>query len=118
MSKAVTLYGYRYSVCNRFVRLVLHEKDVAYSTVNFDLFTNPDPTYLNLHPFGRVPALTHERFSVFSHQALRRAPCASRTALNWSGVISSDNARSNKAACVSGANPPTGGSLSRLVGKE
>ncbi len=72
MSKTVTLHGYRYSVYNRIVRMALYKKDVAYNIVEVDPFTDLDPAYLNLHPFGRVPVLTHGAFSIFETLAITR----------------------------------------------
>jgi glutathione S-transferase len=72
MSDMVTLHGYRFSVYNRVARMVLHEKSVAYARVEVDPFAEPDPAYLDLHPFGRVPALTHDGFSVFETSAISR----------------------------------------------
>lgn len=72
MAQAITLHGYRYSVYNRVARLALHHKDVAYTRVEVDPFTNLDPAYLDLHPFGRVPALTHGTFRVFETRAITR----------------------------------------------
>jgi glutathione S-transferase len=72
MSETVTLHGYRYSVYNRITRMVLHKKDVAYNTVEVDPFNNLDPAYLNLHPFGLVPVLTHGMFSIFETRSITR----------------------------------------------
>ena len=72
MAQEITLHGYRYSVYNRVARLALHHKDVAYSTVEVDPFTSLDPAYLDLHPFGRVPALTHGTFRIFETRAITR----------------------------------------------
>ncbi len=72
MSETVTLYGYRYSVYNRIARMALHMKDVVYDIVEVDPFTDLDPAYLNLHPFGRVPVLTHGTFSIFETLAITR----------------------------------------------
>ncbi len=68
----VTLHGYRYSVYNRVARMALHHKGVAYTTVEVDPFTDLDPAYLDLHPFARVPALTHGTFSIFETRAITR----------------------------------------------
>lgn len=72
MAQEITLHGYRYSVYNRIARLALHQKDVAYTTVEVDPFADLDPAYLKLHPFGRVPALTHGTFTVFETRAITR----------------------------------------------
>lgn len=72
MPEHVTLHGYRFSVYNRIARLVLHEKGVSYDVVEVDPFSDPDPEYLELHPFGRVPALSHGTFSVYETTAIAR----------------------------------------------
>lgn len=72
MSELVTLHGYRFSVYNRIVRMVLHEKGVAYEVDEVDPFSELDPAYLDLHPFGRVPVLSHGAFSVFETSAISR----------------------------------------------
>lgn len=70
MSETVRLHGYRYSVYNRIARMALHAKGVAYDTVEVDPFAEIAPSYFDLHPFGRVPALTHNAFSVFETRAI------------------------------------------------
>ena len=46
----VTLHGYKYSVYLRIARMVLAEKNVAYTQVEFDPFAEDVPQdYLNLH---------------------------------------------------------------------
>ncbi|MCR9136302.1 MAG: glutathione S-transferase family protein [Alphaproteobacteria bacterium] len=72
MAQDITLHGYRYSVYNRVARMALHQKDVAYARVEVDPFAELDPAYLNLHPFGRVPALTHGAFRIFETRAITR----------------------------------------------
>jgi glutathione S-transferase len=72
MSALVTLHGYRFSVYNRIARMVLHEKGVAYEIDEVDPFSDLDPVYLDLHPFGRVPVLSHGAFSIFETSAISR----------------------------------------------
>jgi glutathione S-transferase len=72
MSETVTLHGYQFSVYTRIAKMVLHEKGVSYDTVEVDPFSDVDPAYLDLHPFGRVPVLTHDGFSVFETVAITR----------------------------------------------
>lgn len=72
MAQDIALHGYRYSVYNRAARLALHHKDVAYTTVEVDPFSELDPAYLSIHPFGRVPALTHGTFRIFETRAITR----------------------------------------------
>nr|WP_281355284.1 glutathione S-transferase family protein [Sneathiella aquimaris] len=66
------MYGYRFSVYNRIVRLVLHEKEVGYSMNEVNPFTELDASYLKLHPFGRVPVLSHNGFDIFETSAISR----------------------------------------------
>lgn len=70
---ALTLFGYRYSIYTRIVRLVLHEKRLRATLVEVNPFAaEADPDYLLLHPFGRVPVLTHGPFSLYETAAICR----------------------------------------------
>ena len=67
------LHGYRYSVYVRIVRLVLAEKGLAYERVEVNPFAADVPAaYLVLHPFGRVPALVHDGFTLYETGAIAR----------------------------------------------
>ncbi|MES2696729.1 MAG: glutathione S-transferase family protein [Verrucomicrobiota bacterium] len=67
------LHGYRYSVYLRIARLVLAEKGVAYERVEVNPFAADVPAeYLALHPFGRVPALVHDGFTLYETGAITR----------------------------------------------
>lgn len=72
MSDRVTLYGFGYSAYVRVVRMVLHRKAVPYDHIQVDPFAGPDPAYLALHPFGRVPALTHGSVRLFECSVITR----------------------------------------------
>lgn len=73
MAQSVILRGYRYSVYNRIARVVLHEKGVAYETEEIDPFAAKlSKDYLKLHPFGRVPILSHGKFDIFETSAIAR----------------------------------------------
>ena len=72
MSGQVRLHGYRYSVYNRIVRLVLHQKQVDYETVEVNPFSELPEGYLKLQPFGRVPVLSHGAFTIFETGAITR----------------------------------------------
>lgn len=69
----VILYGYRYSVYLRIVRMVLLEKGVGWTHVEIDPFAETIPAdYLALHPFGRVPTLKHGDFVLYETAAITR----------------------------------------------
>jgi len=68
----LTLYGYRYSVYTRIVRLIAAEKRLALAYAEVDPFAPLPPGYLDLHPFGRVPALNHDGFWLYETEAIAR----------------------------------------------
>lgn len=72
MADLVHLHGYRYSVYNRIARLVLLAKNVEHQTIEVNPFAELSEAYLMLHPFGRVPVLTHGAFSLFETSAITR----------------------------------------------
>jgi glutathione S-transferase len=72
MADPVHLHGYRYSVYTRIARLVLLLKQVEHGTVEVDPFAELSPDHLRLHPFGRVPVLTHGAFTLFETAAIAR----------------------------------------------
>ena len=72
MADPVHLHGYRYSVYNRIARLVLLSKEVEHRTIEVDPFAELSEAYLRLHPFGRVPVLTHGAFTLFETSAITR----------------------------------------------
>jgi glutathione S-transferase len=74
MSDRPTVFGAAYSVYVRAVRLVLHEKGVAYDHVDVDVFAPSGPTaaYLERHPFGRIPAFEHDGFRLYESGAIER----------------------------------------------
>jgi glutathione S-transferase len=70
---SLVLHGYRYSVYLRIVRLVLAEKGVGYDRVEVNPFAPDVPaSYRTLHPFGRVPALVHDGFTLYETGAIIR----------------------------------------------
>lgn len=69
---AVHLHGCRYSVYTRTARLTLLRKEVEHETIQVDPFAELPEHYLTLHPFGRVPALTHGTFELFETSAITR----------------------------------------------
>jgi glutathione S-transferase len=72
MADPVHLHGYRYSVYHRIARLVLLSKNVEHQTIEVDPFAGLSEDYLMLHPFGRVPVLTHGAFKLFETSAITR----------------------------------------------
>ena len=69
----VALHGYRYSVYSWIARLALLEKRVSFQWVEIDPFSTPLPAdYVRKHPFGRVPALTHDDFEIYETGAITR----------------------------------------------
>ncbi len=73
MAKPV-LYGADYSVYVRIVRLALGEKNVDYTIVPVDVFADAGPPawYLQLQPFGRIPAFEHDGLKLFETTAIAR----------------------------------------------
>ena len=71
---SVTLHGAAYSVYVRIVRLALAEKGVAHDHVEVDIFAagGPPPEHLARHPFGKIPTLSHDGFTLFETAAICR----------------------------------------------
>ena len=72
MADPVHLHGYLYSVYTRIARLALLAKTVEHDTVEVNPFAELSEAYLTLHPFGRVPVLTHGGFTLFETSAITR----------------------------------------------
>jgi len=74
MSDRPIVFGAAYSVYVRAVRLVLHEKGVAYDLVPIDVFASSGvpPEHLARHPFGRIPAFEHDGFTLYESGAIER----------------------------------------------
>jgi len=53
-------------------RLALEIKGLSYESVEINPFLDLDPAYLELHPFGRVPVLSHGSFNIFETIAICR----------------------------------------------
>jgi glutathione S-transferase len=72
MADPVQLHGWRYSVYTRIARLALLAKKVEHRTIEVDPFAGLPEDYPKLHPFGRVPVLTHGAFRLFETGAITR----------------------------------------------
>lgn len=69
----LVLHGYSLSVYLRVARLALAEKALAYDRVEVNPFSPDMPaSYLELHPFGRVPVLVHDGFALYETAAITR----------------------------------------------
>lgn len=70
---AVELHGYQYSVYSWIARLALREKRILFDWVEIDPFVDNVPvTYLELHPFKRVPVFCHGSFVIYETAAITR----------------------------------------------
>ncbi len=70
----VVLYGPAYSTYTRTARLALEEKGVAYDLREVDTLAGEGqtPAHLARHPWGKVPVLEHDGFSLFETVAIAR----------------------------------------------
>ncbi|QEX23891.1 glutathione S-transferase [Hypericibacter adhaerens] len=70
----VILYGPDYSTHVRMIRLCLIEKGVDYESRPVDILrgANRRPDFLKLQPFGRVPVLVHDDFTLYETSAIAR----------------------------------------------
>ncbi|MFS8115691.1 glutathione S-transferase family protein [Rhizobium jaguaris] len=84
------LFGADYSVYVRIARLALLEKGVDHQRVPIDIFADggPSASYLERHPFGRIPAFEHGDFRLYETAAITRyvdeafdGPCLQPVAL-------------------------------------
>ncbi|RFB78030.1 glutathione S-transferase family protein [Methylovirgula sp. 4M-Z18] len=73
MTKCI-VYGDFSSAYVRTVRLTLLEKHVPFDLAEVDVFgaDGPPDTYLAHHPFGRIPAFSHDGFEIFETHAICR----------------------------------------------
>jgi glutathione S-transferase len=71
---SVVLYGPVYSTYARTARLVLEEKGIAYRLHEVDTLSGEGqkPEHLARHPWGKVPVLDDDGFSVFETAAITR----------------------------------------------
>lgn len=71
MGKPV-VYGPAVSSYVRTVRLALEEKGVPYELVEFDIFGGMPEEQQQRHPFGKVPAFSHDGFEIYETVAICR----------------------------------------------
>ena len=71
---AVVLYGPAYSTYTRTARLALEEKDAAYRLHEVDTLAGggQKSEHLARHPWGKVPVLEHDGFSLYETVAITR----------------------------------------------
>ena len=72
MSSSIELFGADYSVYVRICRIALAEKGVEYMLHPVDIFADGGPPrdYLDLNPFGRIPAFRHGTFELYETDAI------------------------------------------------
>jgi glutathione S-transferase len=70
----IELYGADYSVYVRSARLALAEKGIDYTLVPIDVFApgGPPADYLQLQPFGKIPAMKHGDVTLYETVAILR----------------------------------------------
>ena len=70
----VVLHGPAYSTYTRTVRMALAEKGVSYELREVDIMKGAGATaeHLARHPWGKVPALEHDGFTLFETFAITR----------------------------------------------
>jgi glutathione S-transferase len=70
----VVLHGPAYSTYTRTARLALEEKGVSYDLREVDTFAGQGqtPAHLARHPWGKVPVLEHDGFSLYETVAITR----------------------------------------------
>lgn len=69
---SIILHGYRYSVYSRIVRMVLTAKGIDADWTEIDPYGPLPDEHLTLHPFGKVPALQHDDFTIYETGAICR----------------------------------------------
>jgi glutathione S-transferase len=68
------VYGFPLSTCTRKVLMTLHEKNHPYEFISVDIGKGQQkqPEYLARQPFGVVPVLDHDGFSLYESRAIIR----------------------------------------------
>lgn len=73
MAKSVVLRGYRFSVYHRIARIVLFEKGIDCQIEDVNPFDASLPaSFLQRHPFGRVPVFSHGAYDIYETVAIAR----------------------------------------------
>jgi glutathione S-transferase len=74
MAPTLTLFGLARSVYTRIARLALEEKSVPYLLEEVEIFGpgGVPADHLSRHPFGRIPVLLHDAFSLYETHAICR----------------------------------------------
>jgi glutathione S-transferase len=67
-----TLFGFTGSPYVRSVAFCLEEKAVRWTMTSINPVEAQSPSYLERHPFGRVPAFEHKGFRLYESQAILR----------------------------------------------
>jgi glutathione S-transferase len=69
-----TLHGPNISTYVRSVRLAFAEKGAEYTLAEVNIMAgqHKQPAHLALHPFGKVPALSHDGFTLYETQPILR----------------------------------------------
>ncbi|VUC24117.1 unnamed protein product [Clonostachys rosea] len=70
----ITLYGHPFSLCTRRVLLVLQEKGIEYEFINVDFLAGEQKRgpYVDMMPFGQIPALKDGSISLYESRAIAR----------------------------------------------
>ncbi|MES0882742.1 glutathione S-transferase family protein [Roseibium sp. SCP14] len=70
----IELFGADYSVYVRSARLAMEEKGVPYILIPVDVFATggPPEEHFKRQPFGKIPALKHDGFSLYETAAILR----------------------------------------------
>lgn len=68
------LYGHAKATCTLRVMMLLEELQVPYELVPIDLMKgeHKQPEYLKLQPFGKIPALVDDDFTIFESRCILR----------------------------------------------
>lgn len=70
----LTLYGSKMAICTQRVLILLEELELKYDFVNVDLIKGEqnNKEYLELNPFGCVPAIKYDTYNIFESRTILR----------------------------------------------